>query len=318
MSGAWQPTAPIENLKKRARILQQIRAFFLDRAVLEVDTPALSHAGLSEPNIEVFQTTDSLYLHTSPEFPMKRLLAVGSGSIYQIAKVFRQGESGRFHNPEFSLLEWYRVGWNYRELMDEIAALITTIIGEEQLIHSPEWLSYCDAFNQYLSIDPLTASADELARCASEQGIEMNRAEGMDRGGWFDLLFSLKIQPNLGRGRITFIYDYPAEQASLARLKPDNLNLAERFELFVEGIELGNGFGELTDAGEQRQRFEHDLDLRGGRGQVQPPLDENFLAALESGMPESAGVAIGIDRLVMVALGADSIEEVLAFPIERS
>ncbi|MDH3355081.1 MAG: EF-P lysine aminoacylase EpmA [Chromatiales bacterium] len=318
MSADWQPTAPIENLKKRARILQQIRAFFLQRDVLEVDTPTLSHAGLSEPNIESFQTTEAFYLHTSPEFPMKRLLAAGSGSIYQIAKVFRQGESGRNHNPEFTLLEWYRVGWCYRELMDEIVELITIILGTEQLNQPPERLTYCDAFTHYLSIDPLTVSSDELARCAEEQGIMMNTPEGMNREAWLDLLFAEKIQPNLGRGHITFIYDYPAEQASLARLKPDNSNLAERFELFVEGMELGNGFGELTDAKEQRQRFEHDLLVRGERNAPKPLLDENFLAALESGMPDASGVAIGIDRLVMAALGAGSIEAVIAFPMECS
>ena len=317
MSGDWQPTAPIENLKKRARILQQIRAFFLERAVLEVDTPALSRAGATEPNIESFQTAESLYLHTSPEFPMKRLLAAGSGSIYQIAKVFRQGESGRNHNPEFTLLEWYRVGWDYRELMDEIATLITSIMGDKRLKRPPEWLSYCEAFNRYLAIDPLKASVDELARCAKERGIDLYSA-AMEHSGWLDLLFAEKIQPHLGRGGITFIYDYPADQASLARLKPDNPNLAERFELFVEGIELGNGFGELTDATEQRERFENDLKIREERGADTPPVDENFLGALEQGLPECSGVAIGIDRLVMAVLDTESINEVISFPIGRS
>ena len=320
MNGDWQPTASIENLKNRARILQQIRAFFLERDVLEVDTPALSYAGLSEPNIESFQvihSTDLLYLHTSPELPMKRLLAAGSGSIYQIARAFRQGESGRNHNPEFTLLEWYRVGWGYRELMDEIAQLVTTIIGTERLIKPPEWLSYGEAFNRYLAIDPLIASADELARCAEGQGIDL-QADEMDHSGWLDLLFAEKIQPHLGRGRITFIYDYPADQASLARLKAENPNLAERFELFVEGAELGNGFGELTDAKEQRLRFEHDLKIREKRGAHCPPIDEHFLAALEHGLPECSGVAIGIDRLVMAVLEAGAIDEVIAFPLERS
>ncbi|MCW8983284.1 MAG: EF-P lysine aminoacylase EpmA [Gammaproteobacteria bacterium] len=322
MSRHWQPTAPIENLKMRARILQQVRAFFLERGVLEVDTPSMSHAGLSEPNIESFQVTNPdnpLYLHTSPEFPMKRLLAAGSGSIYQIAKVYRQGESGRFHNPEFTLLEWYREGWDYRALMDEIAELITAIIGYERLEQAPEWLSYCEAFLRYLAINPLTASTDELARCAVEQGIELySEGEGMERSGWLDLLFAEKIQPHLGRGRISFIYDYPAEQASLARLKPEDSSLAERFELFIEGVELGNGFGELTDASEQRLRFKHELEIRNVRGAHLPPLDERFLAALEHGLPECSGVAIGIDRLLMVVLDADSIDEVIAFPIERS
>lgn len=320
MNGDWHPTATIENLKNRARILQQIRAFFLERSVLEVDTPALSYAAISEPNIESFQLTDSsdrLYLHTSPELPMKRLLAAGSGSIYQIAKVFRQGEAGRNHNPEFTLLEWYRVGWDYRALMDEIVALVTAIIGTERLSKPPEWLSYGDAFNRYLAIDPLIASADELARCAEGQGIDLH-ADEMARGGWLDLLFAEKIQPHLGRGRISFIYDYPADQASLARLKPENPTLAERFELFVEGVELGNGFGELTDAKEQRARFEHDLKIREKRGAHLPPIDERFLAALEHGLPECSGVAIGLERLVMAVLEADAIDEVIAFPLERS
>lgn len=320
MSDEWQPTASIENLKKRARLLQQIRAFFLERSVLEVDTPTLSYAGLSEPNIESFQLTDSsnrLYLHTSPELPMKRLLAAGSGSIYQIARVFRQGESGRNHNPEFTLLEWYRVGWGYRELMDEIVQLLTTIIGTERLTKPAEWLSYEDAFERYLQIDPLSATADELARCAEGQGIDLH-ADEMACNDWLDLLFAEKIQPQLGRGRISFIYDYPANQASLARLKPDNSNLAERFELFVDGVELGNGFGELTDAKEQRARFEHDLVVRERRGAHLAPLDERFLAALEHGLPECSGVAIGIDRLLMAVLEAGSIDEVIAFPLARS
>ncbi|MCW8826378.1 MAG: EF-P lysine aminoacylase GenX, partial [Gammaproteobacteria bacterium] len=224
-----------------------------------------------------------------------------------------------FHNPEFTLLEWYREGWDYRALMDEIAELITTIIGDERLEQAPEWLSYCEAFLRYLAINPLTASTDELARCAVEQGIELySEGEGMERSGWLDLLFAEKIQPHLGRGRISFIYDYPAEQASLARLKPEDSSLAERFELFIEGVELGNGFGELTDGSEQRLRFEHDLDIRSARGAHLPPIDERFLAALEQGLPGCSGVAIGIDRLLMAVLDADSIDEVIAFPIERS
>lgn len=320
MSGDWQPTASIDNLKKRARILQQIRAFFLERDVLEVDTPALSHAGLTEPNIESFRinnSADSLYLHTSPEFPMKRLLAAGSGSIYQIAKVFRQGESGRNHNPEFTLLEWYREGWNYRQLMDEIVKLLTVVLGESFLKEPPEWLSYCDAFGLHLSLDPLTATVDELAHCAQLQGIDLC-AEEMTRDEWLDLLFAERIQPHLGRSRITFVYDYPAEQASLARIKEDNPNLAERFELFIEGIELGNGFGELTNASEQRLRFEHELQQRTERGMHLPLIDENFLNALTAGLPECAGVAIGVERLLMILIDASSIDEVIPFPIGRS
>lgn len=320
MSGDWQPTASIDNLKKRARILQQIRAFFLERDVLEVDTPALSHAGLTEPNIESFRVSNSVdpfYLHTSPEFPMKRLLAAGSGSIYQVAKVFRQGESGRNHNPEFTLLEWYREGWDYRQLMDEIVELLTDVLGENFLKKSPEWVSYCDAFEAHLSVDPLTATVDELARCAQLQGIDLC-AEKMTRGEWLDLLFAERIQPHLGQGRITFVYDYPAEQASLARIKQSNPDLAERFELFIEGIELGNGFGELTNASEQRLRFEHELQQRTERGMHLPLIDEHFLEALAAGLPECSGVAIGIERLLMIVVDASSIDEVISFPIARS
>ncbi len=320
MRGDWQPTAPIENLKARARILQQIRTFFLERGLLEVDTPALSQAGLTDPNIESFRTTGAdvaLYLHSSPEFPMKRLLAAGSGSIYQIAKVFRQGESGRHHNPEFTLLEWYRVGWNYRQIMDEIVELLTPILGERCLQAPPEWLSYGDAFALHLALDPLNASIDQLAQCAARQEIALHAGE-MSRGAWLDLLFGGIIQPQLGRGKITFIYDYPADQASLARIKPSDPGLAERFELFIDGIELGNGFGELTHADEQRTRFEHELQKRAARGMHLPQIDENLLDALEAGLPECAGVAIGIERLLMVVLRAASIDEVIAFPTGRS
>lgn len=288
---------------------------------MEVETPQLSTAAITDPHLESFATYYSgpghadglpLYLHTSPEFPMKRLLAAGSGPIYQIARVFRQGEAGRRHNPEFSMLEWYRPGYDHHLLMDEIEALVAPLLG---LKGRAERLSYSEAFRKYLDIDPLEATIVELSHCARAHGISgFDGVEGRDV--WLDLLLTHLIEPELGSDGLCFIYDYPASQAALARLHPDDRRVAERFELYCKGVELANGFHELADSGEQRQRFTAELKARREQGMKEVPMDERLLAALEQ-LPDCAGVALGIDRLVMLAVGADSIDQVMAFTIDN-
>ncbi len=316
----WHPSASLENLKIRARILSEIRAFFAAREVLEVETPVLSRAALSDPSIESFSTHGRGYhLHTSPEFPMKRLLASGCGAIYQICKVFRQEESGRRHNPEFTLLEWYRPGWNHQQLMVEVESLLLTLLAPYREFSSSETLTYQHAFLHYAGVDPFVATVDELKLCSDRLGISTSwDAGGVTRDGWLDLILSHAIEPHLGRGRLTFLCDYPPSQAALAIVRPGNPDVAERFELYLDGVELVNGFHELVDALEQRQRFEEDISQRRELGLTQNPLDEAFLSALSSGMPPSAGVALGVDRLVMLACGADSIAEVISFDFTKA
>jgi lysyl-tRNA synthetase class 2 len=245
---------------------------------------------------------------------MKRLLAAGSGPIYQLGKVFRQGEAGRRHNPEFTLLEWYRPGFDHHALMDEVAVLVAPILGLQEVA---ERMSYRDAFIRYAAVDPFVASIAELRATAQHHGIEGFDA-GEERDIWLDLILSHRIEPHLGEDRLCFLTEYPASQAALARLNPDNPAVAERFELYYKGVELANGFHELGDSMEQCKRFEAELAERATQGREQPPMDERLLAALETGLPECAGVALGVDRLVMLAVGAESLDEVIAFSIERS
>lgn len=245
---------------------------------------------------------------------MKRLLAAGSGPIYQICKVFRDGERGRLHHPEFSLLEWYRPGLGYGDLMTEVAELVRHALELPEL--PVQRLSYRELFWSRLGLDPLTA--DLAALCRAAEDIPGSGDLDLDRDGWLDLLLTHSIEPHLGRNCLSFVYDYPPTQAALARVRDDVIPVAERFELYLNGMELANGFQELTDPREQRQRFIADLHERSVDGLVQPPLDEAFLAALAAGMPESAGVALGLDRLLMVATGCRHIDDVLTFPIERA
>ncbi len=324
----WQPAATLEVLRLRARLLAVIRTFFAGRGVWEADTPALSTATITDPQLESFATVytgpgvqhnHTLYLHTSPEFPMKRLLAAGSGSIYQIVKVFRNGETGRWHNLEFMLLEWYRVGFDQQQLMDEVTELVTLVLQNCMDLKPPERLSYAAVFRHCLELDPHTATVAELAACVTARGL--HTPPGMpaeDPNPWLDLLLSHCIEPQLGQGRLTFIYDYPVAQAALAEIRPGNPPVAERFELYLNGIELANGFHELGDAAEQRRRCQHDNQVRAARRLPVVPVDERLLAALESGLPDCAGVALGIDRLLMIAAGKSSLREVLAFPLERA
>ena len=328
-SGDWQPTAALEVLKLRARLLERIRAFFSERGVLEVETPVLSSAATTDPALATLATRytgplfphgSTLYLHTSPEFPMKRLLAADSGSIYQICKVFRDGEAGRLHNPEFTMLEWYRVGFDHHRLMDETDELVTRLLAPTMSLDAPERLSYREAFQRHAGLDPHTASGGDFAAAAKANniGVPPELLAQNDLAVWRDLLLTHVVEPMLGQGRLTFIYDYPASQASLARIQPGDPPLAARFELYLNGIELANGFHELADADEQRTRFERQLHARAASGQPVVPLDERLLAALAYGLPDCSGVAVGFDRLVMLAAGARTIAEVLAFPVDRA
>lgn len=324
----WRPSADLSVLRLRAELLAQIRAFFAARGVLEVETPALSAAAITDPHLASFKTCYSgpgsqhgrpLYLHTSPEFAMKRLLAAGSGCIYQIARVFRDGEAGSRHNPEFTLLEWYRVGFDHHRLMDEVAELVGMLLAGRLALAEPERLSYRQIFQHHLNLDPHRATVADLAACAETRNISI--PTGMppdDPDPWLDLLLTHCVEPRLGSGRLTFVHDYPASQAALARLRPDDPPVGERFELYINGIELANGFHELGDAVEQRRRFAQENAARRAAGLPVMPVDEHLLAALEFGLPDCAGVALGFDRLVMLATRKTSLAEVLAFPLDRA
>ena len=306
-------------------MLQAIRRFFADRGVLEVETPIASRAAASDPALDSLSTRWHgpggaaglpLYLQTSPEFPMKRLLAAGCGPIYQACKVFRNGERGRFHHPEFSLLEWYRPGWDHRRLMGEVADLVRCVLDAPGL--AVEELSYRDLFQERLQLDPWHADLGDLCRAAADHGIGGVDGLGLSFDGWLDLLLTHCLEAGLGRGCMTFVYDYPPSQAALARVRPGPEPAGERFELYLEGLELANGYHELTEAEEQRRRVALDLQWRAAAGWHSPPADEAFLAALGAGMPAAAGVALGLDRLLMIKTGSTHIDQVLAFPVERA
>lgn len=318
---SWQPTASLTALRRRAELLTLVRQFFAQRQVLEVETPMLSMAAVSDPQLQPFETRFepdgggsglSLYLHTSPEYPMKRLLAAGSGPIWQLCRVFRNGEQGRRHNPEFSMLEWYRPGLDHHHLMDEVEALT-----QEVLAHaSARRVRYADLFReQFSGLDIHQCSVAKLAELGN---LHTGYRGELSRDGWLDLLFSHVIEPSLIAP--TFVYAYPASQAALAQVVDgdDQVPVAARFEYFIQGMELANGYLELTDAAEQARRFAADQQQREAKGKAILPVDQHLVDALSSGMPESAGVALGFDRLLMLALGASHIDEVLAFPLARA
>ncbi len=307
--------ATIETLRFRAALLARIRAFFAARGVLEVETAALSPAAPTDPALEsiaadVERLGGTRYLHTSPEFAMKRLLADGIGDIYQLCRVYRDGEIGRWHQPEFTMLEWYRVGFDDVQLMDEVEALVREAAGGR----AAEWpacrIAYRDAFERALGVDPL-ASADAVDARLRECGIDV--PPGLDTDAVLDLAFAAVVMPALPTETWVFVHDYPASQAALARIKPGTPPVAARFELFAQGLELANGWAELTDAAEQRRRFDADQGVRRRRGLPVRPIDEAFLGALERGLPDCAGVALGVDRLVAVAAGLRSVAATVAF-----
>ncbi|MGB0663479.1 MAG: EF-P lysine aminoacylase EpmA [Pontibacterium sp.] len=321
----WQPSAPIDNLKKRAQLMSSIRQFFETRGVLEVETPVMSHCAVSDPFIDSIEVSyhpvmgaeeQRCYLQTSPEYAMKRLLAAGSGPIFQITKAFRNSEKGHRHNPEFSMLEWYRPGFDEVALMDEISDLLVATVGLNKA--DILTLTYEQAFEQTLAINPHDAPLEVLkAECARRYDLHMDED---DRDTWLNVLMSHSVEPALAEKGAVFITDYPASQAALARIKIDanGRQVAARFELFLNGVELANGYYELTDSSEQAVRFEADQRQRAALGLPTRPLDTRVVEALASGLPDCAGVALGIDRLVMHALNAKDIGEVISFNFARA
>lgn len=322
-TASWQPSAPIANLLKRAAIMAEIRRFFADRGVLEVETPTMSQATVTDIHLVPFQTRFvgpgaadglTLYMMTSPEYHMKRLLAAGSGSIYQLGRSFRNEEAGRHHNPEFTMLEWYRPHYDMYRLMDEVDDLLQQILDCD----SSERLSYQQAFLRHLDIDPLSADKAQLREAAAKLDLSNIADTEEDRDTLLQLLFTIGVEPHIGRDKPAFVYHFPASQASLAVISTEDHRVAERFEVYFKGIELANGFHELTDGDEQLKRFEQDNRSREKRGLPQHPIDMNLIDALKQGLPDCSGVALGVDRLVMLALGAESLSEVIAFPVDRA
>ncbi|HET9835867.1 MAG TPA: EF-P lysine aminoacylase EpmA [Rhodanobacteraceae bacterium] len=312
-----------EALHLRARLNALIRDFFAERGVLEVETPILSAAGNTDPHIESFATqfggsvqagARERFLRTSPEYPLKRLLAAGVGDCYELGRVFRNGEAGRSHNPEFTLLEWYRIGWDHHKLMDECAELVGAALALEERTVAVNKISYINWFRNELDIDPNDSTEAELHAPLAAFGID---PDGLTRDDWLDLLITHRLQPALPPDRITLIYDYPATQCALAKIRSGHRPVAERFELYLGPHELANGYHELNDATEQRARFERDNVRRRERGLRELPPDENLLAVLDA-MPDCAGVALGVDRLLMCMLQTDDIRDVLAFPFAEA
>ncbi|HEX9708146.1 MAG TPA: EF-P lysine aminoacylase EpmA [Steroidobacteraceae bacterium] len=320
----WKPSAGIDVLRGRAAMLARVRAYFAAQEVIEVQTPLLSAAAASDPQIESIAARpasgETRFLHTSPEYAMKRLLVAGFGDCYQVCPVFRDGEAGRLHNPEFTMIEWYRLDFGVAELQQDVDRLFRAACGELRSFAPSRMLTWREAIVECCGIDPRDADIAELRAALAARGIKPSNAGEWDRDDWLDLLMGALVGPGLGHDAPLFVRDYPESQASLARLRalPDGTRVAERFELYVDGLELANGFRELGDALEQRRRFAQDQETRRRRAQPENPLDERLLAALEHGLPDCAGVALGFDRLVMAAFRLPSLEAAMAFPAGRA
>lgn len=316
----WRPSASLQNLRLRAAIFKKIRDFFENHQILEVETPLLCSTSVTDPFIQSITTTSPIpslqqkfYLQTSPEYCMKRLLAAGSGSIYQICKAFRKAEIGQHHNPEFTLLEWYRLGFNHHDLMDEVDEFFQYLLQT----YPAKRVGYKELFHHYLGINPHTATVNELLQCAQKNNLNLAK-EPQDIDTCLQLLMSHCIEPNLGQNNQPyFVYDFPSSQAALARIQPGHPPVAARFEAYLQGMELANGFYELKNVAEQRHRFEKNLHERQKLNLPFLPIDENFLAALHEGLPDCAGVALGIDRLIMIATQSTHIRNVISFDISR-
>lgn len=304
-------------LQARVQLYEQIRAYFTGQRVTEVFTPHLSYAANPDPAIESFKVDSCraedrpMFLQTSPEFFMKRLLVQGSGSIFQICSAFRQGESGRLHNPEFAMLEWYRVGFDYFQLMDDVIGLVSAVSGNK-----PEYrmVRYAKLFEPY-GLNPHTDSDEKIEATALQQGIDVQSAVKLGRDDWLDLFMTHVIEPGFDPAQMLFVHDFPASQASLAQVETTagGARIAQRFELYWHGMELANGFTELRDADEQLHRFEEQNRIRKRLDLKSLPLDQKFLTALKQGLPECSGVALGLDRLLMIITGSKRISEVLCF-----
>ncbi len=306
----WRPATAREALAARASLLAHIRAFFAQRDVLEVETPCLARHGVTDLHIQCIEVPGYGFLQSSPEYHMKRLLAAGSGAIWQISKVFRHGEAGRRHNPEFSLLEWYRPGFSLDELIDECVALLSPLLKPETVIRH----QFRDVFRQHTGLDPLTASASELALRAQQNGAPGD----LDKPALVDWLMATVVEPALPKDALVVVDDFPGWAAALACKRQDHDGewVAQRFEIYCGGYELANGYHELTDATEQAARFQRDRQLRQQHGLRDMAADPQLLAALEHGLPDCSGVAIGLDRVLMAQLGVGDIRELLAFPAD--
>jgi lysyl-tRNA synthetase class 2 len=319
----WRPLASRATLERRAALLAAAREFLASRGVLEVDTPQVVNYSVTDPQLHAAEVrwpgadARPRFLHTSPEYAMKRLLAAGSGDIFQLCHVFRGGEQGALHSAEFMLLEWYRLGWSSAALMEEVDGLLRALLGAAAG-GAMRVVSYEQAFLEALALNPLTDPDGAIADCACAQGLDARLVPRCSRDELLDLLMGTQIGPRLGKEGPVFVHRYPASQAALARLDPADPRVALRFELYLRGVELANGFEELTDASEQRARFMEDQRSRAARGLAVPAIDESVLAALGAGLPACAGVALGMDRVVMLSSGARRIGDVLAFSSENA
>lgn len=316
-SGGWKPTATFQNLQRRATLYQKIRQFFSERHILEVETPLLCKHTVTDPHIESFSvpmsSASSYFLQTSPEYAMKRLLAAGSGPIYQITKSFRAGESGHQHNPEFTMLEWYRPGFNHHELMEEINLFL------QFTLQTPcaEKISYQQLFLNNLKIDPLQTHLNDLKKLIAKNNIMID-SRNLDHDTCLQLLLSHCIESKLGVEKPLFLYDFPPSQAALSKIRCDKNPVAERFELYMNGSEIANGFHELTDPNEQLDRFQKNNVSRKKNNQFVPDIDHYFIDALKAGLPNCAGVAVGIDRLLMQYAKTNHIQDVISFPLKQA
>ena len=314
MTADWRPTAALENLRRRAGLLARLRAFLDGRGIFEVETPLLSADVCIDEHLAPFAVPNfagTRYLQTSPEFGMKRLLAAGAEAIWQITRSFRDDETGPRHNAEFTIIEWYRVGWDHHQLMTEVSELCEAVCGWP----AAERLSYREAFQRHAGIDLAAASDAYLARHAADAGFDPT---GANRDELLNMLLAVRIEPQLGAERPCLLYDYPASQSALAKTRDEPFPVAERFELYFRGVELANGYHELTDPAELRRRNALRHAARSRRGQRSLPLESRLLSAMDAGLPSCAGVALGFDRLAMLAFGAESIQEVIAFPFDRA
>ena len=338
MKPDFLPSASLSTLETRAVFLRRLREFFDQRGFLEVETPILSHDVVVDRHLDPLPVTlfndprqpdvgQKLWLQTSPEFGMKRLLAAGATAIYQVAHSFRNGEVGRLHNPEFTLVEWYRAGDSHHDQMDFTESLVADFFeaanelrSQPQRIERPfERLTYENVFHRYTGQLVLDLTPVELQELAQQHGVAAPPGLAADdRDGWLNLLLAELVEPHLGSGRPVFLYDYPASQGALARRRPDDPRVAERFELYIDRVELANGYHELLDAAELRSRIQDQSAVRRREGRRDLPGESRLLAAMENGLPACAGVALGFDRLLMTAVGATSLAEVMAFPFERA
>ncbi|WP_435274935.1 elongation factor P--(R)-beta-lysine ligase [Psychrobium sp. nBUS_13] len=319
----WQPSASIATLKNRAKIIAKIREFFEKRQVMEVETPTLSQATVTDVHLHTFDTTfvgpgfadgKQLYMQTSPEFHMKRLLCAGSGAIYQMSKAFRNEESGRHHNPEFTMLEWYQPNYDHMTLIDEVDELLQAVLSTQQC----EIISYQHLFIQHLELDPLSADIEVIRKVALSYDFGDFVATESNKDTLLQCLFCFVIEPKIGLEKPIAVYNFPASQAALAQLEHADKRVARRFEFYYQGIELANGFHELQDANEQLGRFKQDNKERLKEGLTEQPIDYRLIEALAHGLPNCAGVALGIDRLIMLALQQKHIRDVISFDVSRS